>query len=483
MDLPPGGDVDTQADRDQQHIALVLGALATAFFLVRVLGGPWPHFPATYPDSFSYLKVAARGPFHFKFYFDERPIGYPLLQWSMGRSTTLIVVAQTLIYVTAFWVLCMVLVKELSSRTVAFIAVVLIGAVAIEPRNSLWNDVILSESFSSSLAILSIAAWFRAAARPSLRTLKWAWIGTVAWILVRDTNVLPTLLVILPGALGLLFFIPRRERQIRRRLIVGAVSVVLVCGYVYVSQAHSHRTQYSVDDVVGMRVLPHPSITKWFVQGGMPLDDALRARTGHNAWDDNSAFLDAPNLAKYRTWARGPGGRRLLLSMVFLAPDWWKDFHHELPNILKQPNTEYDSYGVAKRLPTHWPAPLGEPRTTAAFWFELWLAAAGLTIAAFERRRRLIVYMLAIGMLSAIVDVWTSYTGDPMEVNRHLVGPMLRLDVLALMAIAIGADSAFTQFRSWRKTRNAPTPEPATDETETAEAPTTGDTKDSTVDA
>ncbi len=461
-DLPPGGDTEAEAEQpDQDTMALVLGALVTAFFLVRVLGGPWPHFPPTFPDSFSYLKVATHGPLRLHFYFDERPIGYPLLLWTVGRSATLAVVAQTLIYVAAFWILCVVLVKELSSRTIAFFAVVLIGAVAIEPRNSLWNDVILSESLSSSLAILSIAAWFRATARPSLRTLKWAWIGTIAWILVRDTNVLPTVLVILPGALGLLFFIPRRERALRRRLIVGAVSVLVVCGYVYVSQASSHRTQYSVDDVVGMRVLPHPSITKFFVQGGMPLDDALRARTGKNAWDDNSAFLDAPNLAKYRTSARGPGGRRLLESMVVLAPDWWNDLHHELPNILKQPNTEYDSYGVAKRLPTHWPAPLGEPRTTGGFWLELWLAAVGLAIAAFERRRRLITYMLAIGLLSAAVDIWTSYTGDPMEVNRHMVGPMLRLDVLALMAIAIGADSAFTQLRAWRKERrNAPKPEP-----------------------
>jgi len=463
MDLPPGGDVDTQVARDQDYIGLVLGMLVVAFFLVRVLGGPWPHFPPSYPDSFSYLKVATRGPLHFHFFFDERPIGYPLLLWAVGRSSTLAVVTQTLVYVVAFWVLCTVLVQELTSRTVAFIAVVLIAAVAIQPRNSLWNLVILSESFSSALAMLSIAAWFRAAARPSLRTLKWAWIGTVAWILVRDTNVLPTVLVILPATLLVFFKMPRADAALRKRVLTGAVAVLLVCGYVYVSQSVSHRTQYSVDNVVGMRVLPHPSLTKWFVEGGMPLDDALRARTNKNAWDDNSAFLDAPNLAKYRKWARGAGGRRLLESMVVRAPDWWKDLHHELPNILRSGDAEYDTYGVTKRLPQKLPAPLGEPRTNGGFWLELFLAVAGLACAACERRRRLIVYMLGVGLLSAALDIWTSYTGDPMEVNRHMVGPMLRLDVLALMAIAIGADSAFTQFQAWR-TRTRTEPEPETDE-------------------
>ena len=69
------------------------------------------------------------------------------------------------------------------------------------------------------------------------------------------------------------------------------------------------------------------------------------------------------------------------------------------------------------------------------------------------------------GLLSAAVDVWTSYAGDPMEVNRHMVGPMLRLDVLALMAIAVGADSAFTQFQAWRRgAHTEPTPTAAGDD-------------------
>jgi hypothetical protein len=43
-------------------------------------------------------------------------------------------------------------------------------------------------------------------------------------------------------------------------------------------------------------------------------------------------------------------------------------------------------------------------------------------------------------LVSAIVDIWSSYVGDPMEVNRHLVGPLVRLNVTAVVAIALGAD-------------------------------------------
>jgi hypothetical protein len=425
----------------RRHPGTAIASVVVAFFLIRMLGEPWPHhFPPTYPDSFSYLKVATVGPFHPHFYFDERPIGYPLLLWLMGRSSALVVVAQAALYVVAFWTLCRVVFSDLNVKVVGVAAVVFIAALAIEPRNSMWNTIILSEGPSTSLAVLSIAAWWRAAARPSKRTITWAWIATAAWILIRDTNVLPTMLAIVPAALVLAWVAKNADRELRKRLVLGAVAITIVCGYVYVSQAVSHRTQYSVHNAVGMRVLPDPGITHWFVQGGMPLDAALRGRTNHNAWDDNEAFLRAPELARYRTWARGAGGRRLLISMVALAPEWWNRLHHEIPNILRDGNQGYDSYHVFDRFPHHMPAPFGTPRTPAGLWVGLLLAIAGLATAAADPRRRLLAYFAGVGLLSTVIDVWCSYVGDPMEVNRHLVGPLVRLNVFVIIAIALGAD-------------------------------------------
>ncbi len=447
MDPGPGGEARIAHARAGRQVGIALAAVVVAFFLVRLLGQPWPHFPPTYPDSFSYLEVARRGPLHPHFFFDERPIGYPFLLWTVGRSPTLTVLAQTGIYVASFWILCRVVYAEMRSRVIGTLAVIFIAAVAIEPRNSLWNTLILSESVSTSLAILSIAAWWRAATRPSKRTVTWAWIATAAWILVRDTNVLPTVLVILPVALAVTWASPGADRALRRRLATGALVILAVCGYVYISQAVSHRTQYSVHNVVGMRVLPDADLTRWFVAGGMPLDDALRGRTGHNAWDDDEAFLRAPELARYRTWARGPGSRRLLLSMVVRSPVWWERLHHDLPGILGEDDRAYDSYAVFDRFPHYLPAPLGTPRTNAGLWAGLVLAAAGLGLAAADRRRRLLAAVVAAGLLSAAVDIWCSYVGDPMEVNRHMVGPLARLSVLIIVAVALGADAVSARLR------------------------------------
>jgi hypothetical protein len=447
MDAGPGGEARIAHLSPGRNLGVALAAVVVAFFLVRLLGQPWPHFPPTYPDSFSYLAVARRGPLHGLFFFGERPIGYPFLLWSVGRSSTLTVLAQTGIYVAAFWVLCRVVFAEMRSRVIGVIAVIFIAAIAIEPRNSLWNTLILSESLSTSLGILSIAAWWRAAARPAKRTVSWAWIATGAWILVRDTNVLPTVLVLLPVALACTWAAPGGDRTLRRRLVGGALAILVICGYVYLAQAVSHRTQYSVHNVVGMRVLPDAGLTKWFAAGGMPLDDALRGRVNRNAWDDGEAFLRAPELARYRVWARGTGGRRLLLSMVVRWPDWWKRLHHDLPGILGEDDRAYDNYAVFDRFPHHLPAPFGTPRTNAGLWVGLLLAAAGLGLAAADRRRRLLVAVVAAGLLSAIVDIWCSYVGDPMEVNRHMVGPLARLSVLVIVAVALGADAAITRLQ------------------------------------
>jgi hypothetical protein len=297
--------------------------------------------------------------------------------------------------------------------------------------------------------VLSIAAWIVAAARPSVRTITWAWVGPAAWILVRDTNVLPTAVIIVPAAVLLVFVMPQWDAQLRRRVVSGAVVITLLCGYVYVSQAVTHRTQYSVHNTVGMRVLPNATVTEWYVDRGMPLDAALRGRTNHNAWDDGEAsFLTAPELARYRTWARGEGGRWLLVSMVALAPTWWGKLHGELPNILGDPNRGYDTYDVFSRFPQHLPAPFGEPRTNAGLWALLALAVTGLAYTATDPKRRLLAFATAALFASAIVDVWCSYVGDPMEVNRHLVGPLVRLNVTAIIAIALGVDRFVSSKRA-----------------------------------
>lgn len=466
--------VETDADRESEPSTAPLGtphglstwsqisrylvALVAAVFMVRLLGAPWPHFPLSFPDSFSFLKVARTGPFHPSFYFDERPIGFPLLAWTVGRSSTLVVVAQTLLYVGAFYVLGRVLTRELSSRLVGGVAIVFIVALAAEPRNALWSTLIVSESLSSTCAVIAIAVWLRAASRPSRSSIRWAWLAAVAWVLVRDTNVLPAMLVVVPAALVIAVVVRDRARAIAHALLSGAVAVTLVCGYVYVSQASSHRNIYPLFNNIGTRILPDPALTKWFVARGMPIDDAVRARTGHVTWDDNEAFLHAPELTKIRKWVKGPGSRVFALSLLLRAPDWWRRLHHDLPNALAYQDDAYDYFHVSQRLPKSMPAPLGEPRTSGGLAAGIALAVGGIALMAIDRRRRLVAIFCGVMLVSTFVDVYVSYAGDSVEFQRHLVGPLLRLSVMIIISVALGVDTAMRLVRERR------TAEPTSDD-------------------
>jgi hypothetical protein len=93
----------------------------------------------------------------------------------------------------------------------------------------------------------------------------------------------------------------------------------------------------------------------------------------------------------------------------------------------------------------------------------LLLAIAGLGYAATDRRRRVLVFATSVLFVSAIVDIWTSYVGDPMEVNRHLVGPLVRLNVTAIFAVALGVDALVARFGEPPTVEYGP-PEPVVEE-------------------
>ena len=65
----------------------ILGACASALFLIRTLGAGWSGgFPSGFPDSASYLEVADRGPLSLQFWFGERPLMLPLLSWLLAGN-------------------------------------------------------------------------------------------------------------------------------------------------------------------------------------------------------------------------------------------------------------------------------------------------------------------------------------------------------------------------------------------------------------
>jgi hypothetical protein len=438
-------------------IAIYAGAIGTALFMVRLLGASWStHFPAVWPDAVypkqGYLAVAGKGPFRPSFYFAFRPIGYPLLLWALRRDTIVTVVAQTALYCAVVIALCSAAFRILHSRAIAGVASLVIVGIALQAKYAMWNTQILSESLAISLGFAAIAAWWRFAAAPTRARARWAWAFVIAWLLVRDAHVLPATIVIVPVALGVAGLGRSLDQGVRRTLAVGAVAMMITAGYSYFSASASHRAELSFHDVVGIRVLPDPQLTKWFTAHGMPVDRALRARTGKGGLVDDFYLSKDPALAQYRHWARGEGPHDLVLSLAILAPHYASLMNKDLPAILDADVQSYDTESVYDRLPRQVPLQLGGPTTREGLVIWLALATAGIAtslVLSLRRKRGIgLVVFGATALTLTLVEGYTTWGGDPVELERHMIGVLSRLSMLLVIVIATSVDSAIFAARS-----------------------------------
>ncbi|MET0326315.1 MAG: hypothetical protein ABW219_13915, partial [Ilumatobacteraceae bacterium] len=416
------------------HVTVVL----VTIFVIRVVGsGFGAGYPPFFPDSSSFAAVARRGPFTGRFWFDERPIGFPLLYWAVGRSGRFVVLVQITLYVAAFGAVIAVALRTLRSRLAQLFVTVFMVALALQPRFALWTTHVLSESLAITTGIAAVAAWWWFAAGPTRRRAVLALVVSGAFVLVRDSNVVVFAVSVIPVLAVVGWRSRRADPDVGRTLLAGAAIGVVLCGYVTISQDVADRNIYPVINNVGERILPDAGMTAWFATHGMPLDDDLRAHTGDDSFDDGSAMLEEPALAEFREWATGPGQRWQLISYVRHAPFWMGLLGDRLDELLHYDYAEYDSLGVGDRLVS---PVLDGPRSSRQLVLWLAVAAAGLLLAASARRLRAQVVVVTVAAAGALLDVYVSYSGDSLEVQRHLIAPWARLSVCLVLAVGLGIE-------------------------------------------
>ncbi|MFM8382564.1 MAG: hypothetical protein ACKOA6_11315, partial [Actinomycetota bacterium] len=432
------GSTTTRVRRDLAPVVLTFGVL---LYVLRVVGAVWRSDLAPFfPDSLSYVAVAQRGPFDADFWFGERPVGTPLVLWLCGNDIRLFVLIQTLVYAVGVALLCGTLLRIISHRAIGWITVSFVAAVAAQPRFGIWHLEVLSESLGLGLGITSLALWLRVVDRPRRSAVIAAVTTTSIWAATRDSHALVAGIV----AVGILVAArrcsseTRQGRDLARTLRRSAAALTLVIVYVIGAQAASERNQYPPFNNIGLRILPDESMTESFAGRGMPLDDAVRARTGADTWDDDAAFLRSPDLADLRTWVRGSGQLVQMTSLLVDADFWLRTTADVLPSSLAYRFGDYDRFGVRERLPDRlfW---FEGVRTSAAFGTLAALSGAALVALARLSRRRAAVFGLAA--LACAFDIYVSATTDAVEVLRHLIGPNLRFQVVGLALLGVATDA------------------------------------------
>ena len=170
-------------------LALHVTAVLVTVFAIRVVGSGFSEgYPPFFPDSFSFAEVARRGPFTGRFWFDERPVGFPLLYWALGRSVRFVVLAQLALHIAGFGAVVALAVRTLRSVVAQLVVVVFTVALAVQPRFSLWTTHVLSESLAISTGVAAIAAWWWFATTPTRRRAIVAIVVTLGFVLVRDST-------------------------------------------------------------------------------------------------------------------------------------------------------------------------------------------------------------------------------------------------------------------------------------------------------
>lgn len=417
-----------------------LACFAVVAGAIWLLGPAWSGgFPAAFPDSSSYLGAAAAGPFSLEFWFGDRPPTYPLLIWLVGPSPRAVVVAQLAIALAAWWWLAITVWQQLRSRWVAVVAIALLAGVAVQSRWAFWHSAVLTESLSGSLAVAGIAAWWRWFARPDRVRLIAATSITGAWMLLRDSNAVTFVAVAFP-AMVVVLVLERRRTGPRRRAMTTALAVlVAVAAFSLAGQLASSRGETTFHNNVGLRWLVDDDMRAWMIARGMPASDALDDRAGKDAWADGEAFLRSPFLADYRAWAEGRGRVAAATSFVVRA-DWYLErMWRELPSYIGTDHAAYDTFALTERLPDRPLGPLDPVGSRAGL--VVWTILVLTSAAVIAVRRPRIGWLVPFWFAPIVADFYLVYAADAIEVGRHLVGPMLRFEVVAIISVALAVDS------------------------------------------
>ncbi len=436
----------------RQNIAPVIAIFGVLLYILRVIGAVWrSDIASAFPDSFSYFTVAQLGPFNAEFWFTERPVGVPLLLWLCGLNTRVFFLAQTLLFALSVVLLCRTLFDLMTNRVVAWVTTGTIVALSFHPRFGLWHLELLSESLSMSLGLFVIALWLRTTTQFTPSRLRWATAATILWLLIRDAHIVPVLVIIAVLAVTA-YRHARLEPHLRSRTPIRCiVALALTVVYVVSAQSTSDRNQYPLINNIGLRILPDENMTDAFIERGMPYNEALAGRVGSDTWDDGETFLRSTDLAEFRSWVNGRG-QLVQVSSLLIDADFWIDQAVDvLPLALKYDFEDYDRFAVLDRLPQQlfWFAGLRSPFTFGA----VTALAAGVAVALLaSARRRAVGITVAAGLLACGLDLYFSIAGDAVEVLRHLIGPILRLSILGLVSLGLGADWLVSRWLARKRT-------------------------------
>jgi hypothetical protein len=403
-----------------------------------------------YPDSKTYLKVAAHPVFSREIWLGEVPAPPPLLFKAARRTPETIAAVQVWLFVVAWATLALVVASAVAPGWRALLVCLVVLAIGSSPNVMAWNHLVLSESLSISLLVLAVASWIKLLERWSALRATAACTFGVLYGLARDLNAwtvaLAGIVILAALASRLRSPVAADADPIRSRrtplAVIGCVHVAVLVAGTY-SASVGERRLPAIYSNVAQRVLTDPERLEEFRRAGMPVDDALMRRKGKWAWSDDAAFFEDPALADFRAWAREHGVATFAVSLLRhpLRGAW--EAALALPLVARPQFPEFKRHGFIPILPGVVARVAGSKAMTLLYG----LATVALAADCLLRRRWSSSPLLPVALVLLAVVVPTialAWHGSPMEIVRHAFQAIViwRVALVLLVAAYAGGRAA-----------------------------------------
>ena len=301
---------------------------------------------------------------------------------------------------------------------------------------TLWNRSVLSESLSMSLLALVFAGGIWTSRRPTWPRVATTAVACLCLAATRDSEVWTVAML---GAAVVVWAVTRRSATQRVAVLAGCLlAAVVVTGW---GTLASHRSTEVVGDVYVVRIFPYPERVAWFAAHGMPQQhriDQLATSMPPAPHTAKTVTIapDDPAFGPLRRWitTRGTG-----TYLLWLATHPW----YVVTEPLQRPERSFNFYrgDLADYAATS--NPMTSPLTPV-----LWPSLLGLDVMAAmaialgarsgawrQPAWRAVAVLAAIGIPAMLI----AWHGDGQEVTRHTVEGFaeLRLGVWILLVIGL----------------------------------------------
>jgi hypothetical protein len=336
---------------------------------------------------------------------------------------------------------------------VALVAAAGVLCFGLIPPVAGWDNILLSESLSTSLLVLLIALLLLTWRRPTAGLIA-ATLGVATlWMFTRQDDVV-IFLGLLPFLIAFVFW----RRGLRSGLPVVAVLIAIgLWGAFAITRSGDDLVvNWNSLQIIENRIVPHPMELRFFVARGLPVTPTVLAERGAFPGHTSPLFHDP----RVMNWVEHHFKSAYLAYLVQHLPASVGGAFAAAPFAVTGPTAALIQ--VRPVLPAFVVRLLWSSEGALAFWLALAAALAALCIARHRSVRCLpVIGLLLLAVLLGSILTWnlTGYPGDTGGDLPRLFMPvavMLRLGTL--LTIAVCAEAAMsgsspppTNFSRWRR--------------------------------